>query len=153
MTQSVTAWLAILVIIDNCTRRCLGLPMFLEGIHVTAELVVAALSNFLPSGLQFVISDNGSHFRSDAFAALAKRAGFVRVHIAPYRARTNGIAERFVRTLKEGLEGLGWSTPDEVPPLLEHLLDSYNDRPHQGRELAGLSPNAYVSRLRASAIC
>ncbi len=153
MTQPVTAWLAILVIIDNCTRRCLGLPMFLEGVHVTAELVVAALSNFLPAGLQFVISDNGSHFRSDAFAALVQEAGFVHVRIAPYRARTNGIAERFVRTLKEVLQEHSWSTPEEVSPLLAHLLDGYNDRPHQGRELAGLSPNEYANRLVFCATC
>ena len=153
MTQPVTAWLAILVIIDNCTRQCLGLPIFQEGVHVTAELVVSALSHFLPPGLQFVISDNGSHFRSDAFALLAQEAGYLHVRIAPYRARTNGIAERFVRTLKEGLEELGWSVPDEVPSLLERLLDDYNDRPHQGRELAGLSPNEYANRLKARAIC
>jgi hypothetical protein len=65
----------------------------------------------------------------------------VHVRIAPYRARTNGLAERFVRTLKEALEELSWSTPDEVPRLLEQLLDGYNDRPHQGRDLAGLSSN------------
>lgn len=153
MAQPVTAWLAILVIIDNCTRQCLGLPVFLEGVHVTAELVITALSNFLPPGLQFVISDNGSHFRSDALAALAQKAGFVHVRIAPYRARTNGIAERFVRTLKERLEELSWSTPQDVPALLDHLLDCYNDRPHQGRELAGLSPNEYANRLKSNATC
>jgi transposase InsO family protein len=153
MTQPVTAWLAILVIIDNCTRQCLGLPMFVEGVHVTGELVVAALRKLLPPGLQFVISDNGSQFRSDAFAALTKEAGFVHVRIAPYRARTNGIAERFVRTLKEGLEELSWSTAEEVPSLIEQLLDGYNDRPHQGRELAGLSPNEYAGRLVLSATC
>jgi hypothetical protein len=35
---------------------------------------VIALREFLPRGLQFVISDNGTHFRSDAFAALAESA-------------------------------------------------------------------------------
>jgi transposase InsO family protein len=151
--QPVTAWLAILVVVDNCTRRCLGLPTFTEGVHVTAELVVEALGKLLPAGLQFVISDNGSHFRSDAMAALARQAHFVHVRIAPYRARTNGIAERFVRTLKEELEQHSWPTPQEVPDLLDHLLEGYNDRPHQGRELAGLSPNEYANRMRTSAVC
>jgi len=35
----VTAWIAVLVIIDNCTRQCLGLPLFVVGQHVTAEPV------------------------------------------------------------------------------------------------------------------
>lgn len=151
--QPAAAWLAILVIVDNCTRRCLGLPTFIDGVHVTAETVVEALSGLLPANLLFVISDNGTHFRSDAFAALAKSANFVHVRIAPYRARTNGIAERFVRTLKEGLEEQNWSNPQDVPGLLTQLLGEYNDRPHQGRELAGLSPNEYANRLRPGAIC
>ena len=151
--QPVAARLAILVIVDNCTRQCLGLPVFTERVHVTAETVVEALGKLLPACLQFVISDNGTHFRSDAFAALAQNANLVHVRIAPYRARTNGIAERFVRTLKEGLEEQSWSTPQEVSVLLAHLLEVYNDRPHQGRELAGLSPSEYANRLRLSAIC
>lgn len=151
--EPVSAWIAILVVIDNCTRRCLGLPMFEAGLHVKAELVVEALSQLLPVNLQFVISDNGSQFRSDAFAALAKAAGFVSVRIAPYRARTNGIAERFVRTLKEGLQDKSWSAPDELPVLLTQLNAVYNDRPHQGRDLCGLSPNEYACRLWSSATC
>jgi hypothetical protein len=39
----VTAWIAILVIMDNCTRQCLGLPLFVVGHKVTAELIVEAL--------------------------------------------------------------------------------------------------------------
>jgi transposase InsO family protein len=151
MAQPVVTWLAILVIIDNCTRQCLGLPCFTDGIHVTAEVVVEALRQFLPAGLKFIISDNGSYFRSDALAALAQQAHFVHVRIAPYRARTNGIAERFVRTLKEELQGESWSTPEEVPGLLAQQLKMYNERPHQGRELAGLSPNEYANRLRLGA--
>ena len=33
----VTSWIAILVINHNCTRQCLGLPLFVAGSHVTAE--------------------------------------------------------------------------------------------------------------------
>lgn len=135
LAQPVVTWVAILVIIDNCTRQCLGLPCFTDGMHVTAEVVIEALGKLLPAGLQFLISDNGSPFRSDALATLAPRAHFVHMRIAPYRARTNGIAERFVRTLKEGLQGESWSIPKEVPGLLAQQLNIYNERPHQGREL------------------
>ncbi|MCP5088208.1 MAG: hypothetical protein GY952_15560, partial [Rhodobacteraceae bacterium] len=31
----VTAWIAILVMTDNCTRQCLGLPLFVAGAPVT----------------------------------------------------------------------------------------------------------------------
>ncbi len=146
-------WIALLVIVDNCTRRCVGLASFAAGVHVTAESVVDALRQLLPADLQFVISDNGSQFRSDAFAALANAARFIHVRIAPYRARTNGIAERFVRTLKERLEQRTWAGPDDMPLILTEVQADYNDCPHQGRELAGLSPNEYDRRLRLGAIC
>jgi len=52
----------VLVIVDNCTRRCLGLPLFVLGAHVTADLVVAALKALLPKELRYLIADGGTHF-------------------------------------------------------------------------------------------
>ncbi len=54
----VTAWFVILVVVDNCTRHCIGVPLFPVGIPVTAELIVAALRPLCPPGLEFIISDN-----------------------------------------------------------------------------------------------
>ena len=67
----VTTWIAILVITDNCTRQCLGLPLFVAGANVTSEMVVDALRTLLPAELQFVISDRGVHFTAQAFKDLA----------------------------------------------------------------------------------
>lgn len=145
----VMAWIAILVIVDNCTRRCLGLPLFAMGAHVTAELVAEALKALLPKGLEYLIADGGPHFTADVLKELAKGLGFVRVPLARHRAQSNGIAERFVETLKGWLAGKEWQTPEELREFLAEFLAYYNDRPHQGRELAGLSPNEYASRLLA----
>jgi len=49
-----TVWMAILVVIDNCTRQCLGLPLFTAGVNVTAAIVAEALSALLPSELRFL---------------------------------------------------------------------------------------------------
>jgi biotin carboxyl carrier protein len=68
----VTAWLAILVMVDNGTRRCFGLPLFTVGTHVTAELIVAAMRALCPPELQFIISDNGAQFIAEAFANFAQ---------------------------------------------------------------------------------
>ncbi|MBM4465121.1 MAG: transposase [Chloroflexi bacterium] len=143
----VTAWLAILVIVDNGTRRCIGLPLFTAGVQVTAEMVVAALRAIWPEGVQFVISDNGAQFIAEAFQQFTQEMAFLHVRIAPRRPRTNGIAERFVRTLKEWLEKRPWHTPEELFALLTEFIEYYNDRPHQGAELDGLSPNEYTRRL------
>jgi transposase InsO family protein len=146
----VTVWLAILVVVDNGTRRCLQLPLFVTGVHVTAEEIVAQLRAHWPRELQFVISDNGPQFIADAFTQFAKDMEFLHIRIAPHRPQTNGSAERFVRTLKEWLEWHTWQSPEELTALLAEFIIYYNDRPHQGAELAGLSPNEFARQLGCS---
>jgi transposase InsO family protein len=143
----VTAWIAILVITDNCTRQCLGLPLFIAGAKVTVEMIVEALRVLLPPELQFLISDRGTHFTANAFKILAKEADFIHVLIARHRPQSNGIAERFVQTLKVWLRDKSWQTDEELSLLLAQFLAEYNDRPHQGLPLPGLSPNEFAKRI------
>jgi transposase InsO family protein len=86
------SWIAILVVTDNCTRQCLGLPIFRTGSKVTSDEVVMALCAFLPKGLAFLISDQGTHFRSKALADLALETGFIHVPVYRHRPESNGIA-------------------------------------------------------------
>jgi len=143
----VTAWIAILVITDNCTRQCLGLPLFVAGPRVTAEIIAEALQALLPPDLLFLISDRGAHFTSQAFRQLTLSEEFIHVLIARHRPQSNGIAERFVRTLKEWLADKSWNTDDELAALIAHFIDHYNDRPHQGLAIPGLSPNEFANRI------
>jgi transposase InsO family protein len=143
----VTAWIAILVVVDNCTRQCLGLPLFTVGPKVTSEMVVEALRVLLPAELQFLISDRGTHFIANAFKDLMFDEEFIHVLIARHRPQSNGIAERFVRTLKEWLADKAWKNDQELAVLLRQFLDEYNDRPHQGLAIPGLSPNEFAKRI------
>lgn len=143
----VSTWIAILIVTDNCTRQCLGLPLFVAGSHVTAEMVVAALRVLLPTDLQFLISDRGVHFTAQVFQQLAIEANFIHVVIARHRPQSNGIAERFVRTIKEWLADKVWSSDQELLGWLGIFLPEYNDRPHQGLPCPGLSPNEFTKRL------
>jgi transposase InsO family protein len=140
-------WLAILVITDNCTRQCLGLPIFESGAKVTAQEVTDALSFLLPKDLAFLISDQGTHFRSKAIAELARNNHFVQIPIYRHRPQTNGIAERFVRSLKEWLANFSWTGPKELTQIITDFQPMYNNRPHQGLPIPGLSPNEYALRL------
>lgn len=140
-------WIAILVITDNATRQCLGLPVFANGAHVTASQVTQALDSLLPEELAFLISDQGKHFVSKALAQLAADRQFVHVPVYRHRPQTNGIAERFVRTLKQFLSHCAWSGSDQLSPLLQAFTPAYNDRPHQGLPIPGLSPNEFANRI------
>lgn len=143
----VTAWIAILVVTDNCTRQCLGLPLFVAGNNVTAEMVVEASRVLLPPQLQFLISDRGTHFTAQVFRQLAKDENFIHVLIARHRPQSNGIAERFVRALKEWLADKSWQSDQELGQLLNQFLAEYNNRPHQGLPIPGLSPNEFAKRI------
>jgi transposase InsO family protein len=140
-------WIAILVVSDNCTRQCLGLPLFVAGPKVTAEVVIAALRALLPAQLQFLISDRGTHFTAAQFAQFAQDEDFVHVLIARHRPASNGIAERFVRTLKAWLADHAWHDTAALETLLKQFRATYNDRPHQGLALPGLSPNEFAARF------
>lgn len=78
---------------------------------------------------------------------MAHDHGFVHVVIAHHRPQSNGIAERFVRTLKAWLARRTWQTTAELAALLGQFRAEYNDRPHQGLGPPGLSPNEYADRL------
>ena len=142
----VRSWIDVLVITDNCTRQCLGLPVFVSGPKVTAELIMAALQVLLPPELQFLISDRGTHFVAKAFQSLKPNPEFIHVLIARHRPQSNGIAERFVRTLKEWLATHPWQTAAELETLLAQFKLEYNDRPHRGLAMPGLSPNEFANR-------
>jgi transposase InsO family protein len=143
----VTAWIAVLVITDNCTRQCLGLPLFVTGPQVTAEVIVEALRALLPPELLFLITDRGTHFTSKVFKELMRSQEFIHILIARHRPQSNGIAERFVRTLKVWLRDKSWETEQELATLLLQFLSEYNDRPHQGLPIPGLSPNEFAKRV------
>lgn len=143
----VTSWIAILIVTDNCTRQCIGLPLFIAGSHVTSQMVVDALMDLLPPELLFLISDRGVHFTAQAFQDLVNDEEFIHVLIARHRPQSNGIAERFVRTLKEWLKNKSWLDDLELDTHLQAFLDEYNNRPHRGLPIPGLSPNEFANRI------
>jgi transposase InsO family protein len=79
-----------------------------------------------------VLTDNGSAFRSKAFAKACQRLGLKHSFTRAYRPQTNGKAERMVRTL---LAEWAYARPfhdtaDRIA-LLPQFLDFYNRRrPH-----------------------
>lgn len=146
-TTETRVWIAILVVTDNCTRQCVGLPVFRSGSRLTSAEMITALQAILPPELQFLISDQGTHFRSNGFAQFAEDENFIHIPVYRHRPETNGIAERFVLTLKNWLRDKSWDTLAGLENYLVDFLPFYNNRPHQGLPIPGLSPNEFAQRI------
>jgi len=94
----------------------------------TTEATIRALrSLFATFGLpQQVVSDNGPQFTSE-FALFLKHNGVKHIRSFPYHPSTNGLAERFVRTLKRAMRSSDFKEPHQK--LMNFLL-CYRTTPH-----------------------
>src|ERR1700710_3120843 len=91
-----------------------------------------------------VMTDNGSCYRSKAFARACERLNIKQIRTRPYTPQTNGKAERFLHTaLREWAYARAYNTSDERHRDLDLWLHRYNwHRPH-----ASLAKQTPVSRL------
>jgi transposase InsO family protein len=109
----------------------------------------ATVADFARFGVRVrrVLTDNGSAFRSKAFARACRRLGIRHSFTRPYRPQTNGKAERFIQSaLREWAYGIAYDHSSERAVMLERWTHHYNwHRPHQG--IGGLAP---ISRLAQS---
>ena len=81
-----------------------------------------------------VLTDNGSAFRSRAFAAVCRELGIKHRFTRPYRPQTNGKAERFIQSaLREWAYAYTYQNSQHRAYAMRSWLHHYNwHRPHQG---------------------
>jgi transposase InsO family protein len=91
------------------------------------------------------MTDNGSCYRSDRFAAACRRLDLRHLRTRPYRPCTNGKAERFIQTLLRGWAyQRAYPTSTQRSLRLPRFLSYYNHRrPH-----ASLGRQTPAARLR-----
>ena len=84
-------------------------------------------------GVERVLTDNGPCYRAVVHALACKTLRLKHLRTRPYRPRTNGKAERFIRTLVDGWAyGAVYRSSDERSAALAGWLDWYNrQRPHR----------------------
>jgi transposase InsO family protein len=129
-----TGWEFVHVCVDDATR--------LAYVEVFADEKATTAVAFLGRAIEFyarhgitverVMTDNGSAYRSTAHALACRLLGLKHLRTRPYRPRTNGKAERFIRTLTWGWAyGAIYGTSRERTATLDGWLWTYNHRrPH-----------------------
>jgi transposase InsO family protein len=141
-------WEYVHVCVDDATRLAYVEVLADEKGHTAVGFLRRAVAHYAAYGIQVrgVMTDNGSAYRSAIHALACRALGLKHLRTRPYRPRTNGKAERFIRTLLGGWAyGAIYGNSAERHRALPGWLDYYNRRRPHG----SLSHQAPMTRLHA----
>ena len=141
-------WEYVHVCVDDATRLAYVEVLADEKATTAAGFLRRAVAHYHAHGIRVerVMTDNGSCYRGVVHALACKALRLKHLRTQPYRPRTNGKAERFIRTMLGGWAyGAIYRTSDERRHALAGWLDFYNRRrPHRS-----LGRQAPIERLHA----
>jgi transposase InsO family protein len=127
-------WQYVHVCVDDATRLAYVEVLDDEKGHTVAGFLRRAVAHYARYGItvERVMTDNGSGYRSILHAIACRALGLHHLLTRPYRPRTNGKAERFIRTMLGGWAyGAIYGSSLERTRALPGWLDHYNRRrPH-----------------------
>jgi len=127
-------WEFVHVCIDDASRIAFTQIKPDERKESAVAFLKAAVAYYASLGVtvERVMTDNGSCYRSKAFARACKRLGLRHIRTKPYTPKTNGKAERFIQTsLREWAYARAYNTSDERAHELPYWTHRYNwHRPH-----------------------
>ena len=127
-------WEYVHVCVDDATRLAYVEVLGDEKATTAIGFLRRALAFYGAHGIevQRLMTDNGSAYRSIAHAIACKALGIRHIRTRPYRPRTNGKAERFIRTMLGGWAyGAIYRDSPQRTAALSGWLDFYNwRRPH-----------------------
>jgi transposase InsO family protein len=142
-------WECVHVCVDDATRLAYAEVLPDERAESAAGFLERAVAWYRVQGVRIerVMTDNGSAYRSRAHASACRRLGLRHLTTRPYRPRTNGKAERFIRTLlSEWAYARVYRDSAERADLLSGWLQHYNWRRSHG-SLGHNTPGARLTEL------
>jgi len=127
-------WEYVHVCIDDASRLAFTQIKPDERKTSACAFLKAAVAYYASLGVtvERVMTDNGSCYRSKAFAKACRRLGIRHIFTKPYTPKTNGKAERFIQTsLREWAYAKAYDTSRQRAAELPYWLHRYNwHRPH-----------------------
>ncbi|MDQ4125132.1 MAG: IS481 family transposase [Actinomycetota bacterium] len=142
-------WEFVHVAVDDATRLAYVEVLENEKASTSIGFLRRAVRFFDGYGVRVrrVMTDNGSAYVSTAHSLACRRLGIRHLRTRPYRPRTNGKAERFIRTMLGGwaygaIYSDSWQRRDALPGW----LDFYNHRRPHG-SLGRQPPAERLARL------
>jgi transposase InsO family protein/transposase len=132
--RKAVGWEFVHVCVDDYSRLAHAQVLADEKAASAIAFLRAAAAFYNAHGIkvQAVMTDNGSAYISVLHALACRALGIRHIRIQPRRPRTNGKAERFIRTmLREWAYGAVYASSQERTVALSGWLERYNTRrPH-----------------------
>ncbi len=139
-------WEFVHVCVDDATRLAYVEVLDDEKATTAAAFLARAVAFYAAHGItvQRVMTDNGSPYRSTLHTLACRALGLRHLRTRPYRPRTNGKAERFIKTMIAGWnDGAIYGSSRERAAALNGWLWTYNHRRPHG----ALSHRPPIARL------
>jgi transposase InsO family protein len=146
----IAGWEYVHVCIDDATRLAYVEVLPDEKATTAVGFLRRAVAHFRAHGIRIeqVMTDNGPAYRATIHALACRALGIKHLRTRPYRPRTNGKAERFIRTMLGGWAyGAIYASSQERCLALAGWLDFYNRRRPHG-SLSHQPPHARLEALR-----
>jgi transposase InsO family protein len=145
-------WDYVHVLVDDATRIAYAEVLADEHPATAVGFLRRALAYLASLGItaERLMTDNGNPYRSTAHAIACRELGIRHLRTRPYTPRTNGKAERFIKTLVDGWAyDAIYGSERERARALPAWLDRYNRRrPH--RAIGRMPPMARLAELSAN---
>lgn len=153
-------WVWLFAALEHWNSECMGWHVSKAGTRFQALEPIAMALNEVLGGVDFDVArglklrmDNGPQYTADDFRNQIKFWGIAPSYAFIEQPQTNGVPERFFRTLKEQvIYGRVFKNAEEVRQAVARFVESYN-RSWRLERLGYMSPleyrQAYLTRMAA----
>ena len=138
--KSSKGYIYILTIIDYFSKWADAFPIRNQEASTVAKTLVDRVFSYFGAPVQ-ILTDQGSNFQSRLFAELMKRFEIDHVRTSPYKPSTNGLIERFHRTLNAILGKVVSRSQRDWDEWIPYAVAAYRATAH---ESTGFSPNYVI---------
>jgi len=127
----------ILTLVDHFSKWAEAIPIKNHKAPTVAKVLMVHVFSRFGAPLQ-LLTDMGPEFESDLFAQLMRLLEIDKLRTTPYKPSTNGVVERFHRTLNSMLGKTVGESQRDWDERLPYVMAAYRASPHSS---TGFSPN------------
>ena len=127
----------ILTAMDQFTKFAFAMPMRNQEAETIARLLMEHVFAYFGVPMQ-ILSDQGHNFESGLFKELCQCLGIDKIRTTSYKASTNGMLERFHKTLNAMLAKVKKDSQRNWDQMLPQVMAAYRASTHSA---TGFSPN------------